>query len=91
MNNEKMMFSRSMYWRRVRRLTGLLLALWFGATFLIIFFARELSGFSVFGWPFSFYMAAQGLTLLYLLILFTYVRRMRRLDKAFKSEIGNVQ
>ena len=52
------------YWERLRRLTFALLALWFLATFLIIFFARELSGIMVFGWPFSFYMAAHGLPLM---------------------------
>lgn len=55
------------------------------ATFSIIFFARELSTVSFFGWPFSFYMAAQGLTLLYVVIVFVYAKRMHYLDKMLKD------
>ncbi len=73
------------YWRRVRRLTIALLASWFLLTFGVIFFARELSGFTLFGWPFPFYMAAQGLTLLYLIIVAVYMMRMRRLDRLLKN------
>src|SRR3712207_5774491 len=46
------------YWRRNLRITGILLAIWFFVTYVIGFFARELT-FKFFGWPFSFYMAAQ--------------------------------
>jgi len=55
----------------------------------MIFFARELSTFSAFGWPFSFYMAAQGLTLLYVALVGLYARRMRRLDKQLHNETRN--
>lgn len=79
------------YWRRTRRLSLQLLVVWFLTTFLIIFFARELSNFTVFGWPFSFYMAAQGTTLIYVLIVGIYAWRMRRLDKSFKGEDTNAQ
>ena len=51
----------------MRVLTFSLLSIWSGASFSIIFFARELSGLSLFGWPVSFYMAAQGSILIYLL------------------------
>lgn len=79
-------YNRALYWRKARRFTLVLVALWFGATFGIVFFARELMGFTVFGWPFSFYMAAQGLALLYLTILAAYVAYMRRLDRLLKHE-----
>ena len=79
------------YWRRSRRLSLQLLLVWFLATFFIIFFARELSDFTVFGWPFSFYMAAQGTTLIYVLIVGIYAWCMRRLDKSFKGEGTDAQ
>jgi putative solute:sodium symporter small subunit len=88
-DSAKNMQHRATYWQRARRLTFLLLAIWFAATFGIIFFARELSSFSVFGWPFSFYMAAQGLTLLYVVLIGLYASRMRRLDKQMKNETRN--
>lgn len=68
------------HWARVRRLTLALLLLWFIFTFGVIFFARELSGLTLFGWPLSFYMAAQGSTLIYLLIIAFYALAMKKLD-----------
>jgi len=82
---------RNLYWRRARRITFTLVALWFFSTFGIIFFARELSGFTVFGWPLSFYMAAQGLTLLYLVIVAAYAVHMRRLDRMLKNEAADAK
>ena len=68
------------YWRRVRALTLLLLLLWFAVTFGVIFFARELAGLALFGWPVPFYMAAQGTTLIYLLIIGVYALVMKKID-----------
>lgn len=79
-------YKRDTYWRRVRLLTATLLLAWFLLTFGVVFFARELSAFTLFGWPFSFYMAAQGLILLYLAIIALYVKRMRRLDQLMKGD-----
>jgi len=60
------------YWRHTRRLTTALLACWGALCFGVLFFARELSALTFFGWPFSFYMAAQGLTLSFVMILAIY-------------------
>lgn len=80
---------RNAYWRRVRLLTAALVAVWFLLTFGVVFFARELSGFTLFGWPFPFYMAAQGLILLYLVIIALYMKRMQRLDRLMKGDIND--
>jgi putative solute:sodium symporter small subunit len=66
-------------WRRCLRLTALLLAIGFAVTFGVSFFARELS-FDWFGWPFSFWMAAQGALVVYLALVVFYAWAMRRLD-----------
>jgi putative solute:sodium symporter small subunit len=71
----------TLYWRRTLRLTGVLLLLWFGVTFGIAFFARELD-FDFFGWPFSFWVASQGALLVYLVLVGVYAVAMRRLDEA---------
>lgn len=68
------------YWRRTLRLTAVLLAVWFVATFVVSWYARELS-FNFFGWPFSFYMGAQGSLIVYLLIVWVYARSMNALDR----------
>ena len=77
------------HWRRVRRMTGWLLAGWLLATFCIIFFARELSGLSVFGWPLSFYMGAQGSLIIYVVIIWYYARAMGKLDDEYGVAEGD--
>ncbi len=74
------MISTQRYWQRVRVLTLALLLLWFAVTFGVIFFARELAGLTLLGWPVPFYMAAQGTTLIYLLIIGIYALAMKKLD-----------
>ena len=71
---------RAALWRRIQRLTLLLLAVWFGVTFAAIFFARKLAGLTLFGWSVSFYLAAQGALLVYLAIVGIYALAMRSLD-----------
>ena len=78
-----------LYWRRVRALTLLLLLLWFTVSFGVIFFARELAGLTLFGWPVPFYMAAQGTTLIYLLIIAVYALAMKKIDA--QANIQNSQ
>ena len=77
--------ARALHWRRTRAITGVLLALWLATTFGTVFFARELQGLSVFGWPLSFYLAAQGSLLIYLAIIGAYAWMMRRADRQFES------
>jgi len=70
------------YWQQTRRLTLALLLLWFLVTFVGAFFARDLR-FGFLGWPFSFYMAAQGALLVYLFIVYVYARLQAQRDAAF--------
>ncbi|MDI3510721.1 DUF4212 domain-containing protein [Hydrogenophaga bisanensis] len=76
---------RIRYWRTTLRLTLGLLVLWFLVTFGVSFFARELD-FTFFGWPFSFWMAAQGSLLIYGIIITVYAVAMGRLDKALEEQ-----
>ena len=68
------------YWRKNLRITAILLAIWFVVTYVVSFFARELS-FTFFGWPFSFWMGAQGALVVYVAIIWYYARYMNRLDQ----------
>lgn len=70
------------YWRRSLRFSAALLVIWFVVTFVVAFFARELS-VSLFGWPLSFWIGAQGSILVYLAIVAAYARHMSRLDREF--------
>ena len=78
---EQAINTRVAYWRKNLRITAALLAIWFVVTFVVTFFARELR-FSFFGWPFSFWMAAQGALLVYLALIGFYAWFMNRLDLA---------
>jgi putative solute:sodium symporter small subunit len=69
-------------WRRSQAVTAWLLAVWFVVTFGVAYFARELSGLLL-GWPFSFWVAAQGALLIYLLLVVVYAGAMRRLDERY--------
>jgi len=72
------------YWRSNLRVTALLLLVWFMVTFGVSFFARELS-FRFLGWPFSFWVAAQGALLVYGLIIAFYAWYMDRLERSLRE------
>lgn len=76
------------YWRRNLNITAVLLVVWFVVTFVVSWFARDLS-FSFFGWPFSFYMGAQGALIVYLAIIFFYARYMNNMDIEYGVEEGD--
>jgi putative solute:sodium symporter small subunit len=71
------------YWRQNLKLTSILLGIWFVATFVVIWFARELNELIFAGFPLAFYMGAQGSLIIYILIIWFYARRMNALDKTF--------
>ena len=73
---------QSEYWRKNLRVTAVLMVIGFAVTFVVAFFARELS-FDFFGWPFSFWMGAQGALLVYLALVWFYARYMNRLDREY--------
>jgi putative solute:sodium symporter small subunit len=68
------------YWSKNLRITGILLAIWFVVTFVIGYWARDLN-FTFFGWPFSFWVGAQGALVVYVLIIWYYARAMNKLDQ----------
>ena len=67
------------YWRKNLRITAILLGIWFVVTYVVAYFARDLS-FTMAGWPFSFWMGAQGALVVYVVIIWFYARYMNKLD-----------
>ncbi|WP_223851317.1 DUF4212 domain-containing protein [Cupriavidus pauculus] len=67
-------------WRRNLRWIASLLAIWFVVTFVVAWYARELR-FAFFGWPFSFWVGAQGALIVYVLMAALYAWRMNRADR----------
>lgn len=79
MNEPAIPENQRRHWQRNLQLTAALLCVWFIVTFVLVFFARELD-FRFFGWPFSFWVAAQGALLVYLGLVAYYAWAMSRLD-----------
>jgi putative solute:sodium symporter small subunit len=74
-------YSRTRYWRHNLLLIVGLLCVWWLVTFVPAYFALELSQYFIFGWPFSFWMAAFGGPLFFLLIVGLYAWWMARCDQ----------
>jgi putative solute:sodium symporter small subunit len=74
--------SHKQYWQKNLRMTAFLLAIWFVVTFVVGYAARDLN-FTFFGWPFSFWVGAQGALVVYVLIIAYYAHYMNNLDKEY--------
>ena len=70
-------------------MTGFLLGIWFVVTFVVSFFARELSGITILGFPLGFYMGAQGALIVYVVIIWFYARYMNALDQEYGVHEGD--
>jgi len=77
--------ARARHWRRTLRLTAALLLAWFVVGFVVTWFARELD-FPCLGWPFSFWVAAQGGVVVFVVLIAVYARRMARADRRLADE-----
>lgn len=76
------------YWRINLRTTSILLGIWFAATFVVGWYARELNEIILLG-PLGFYMAAQGSLIIYVAIIWFYARYMNTLDRKFGVDEGD--
>jgi putative solute:sodium symporter small subunit len=78
------------YWSRNLRTTGVLLFIWFVATFVVGYFAREINAAvpNFFGWPLGFFMCAFGSLVIYVLIIWYYASYMGRLDREYGVDEG---
>ncbi len=77
------------YWSKNLRLTSVLLAIWFVVTFVVIWYARDLNEFTLAGFPFAFYMGAQGSLIIYVAVIWYYARRMNQLDQEYGVHEGD--
>ena len=76
------------YWKKTLNITAILMVVWFVATFVLGYYARDLN-FDFFGWRFSFYMAAQGSLIIYVVIIWFYARYMNNLDHEYGVDEGD--
>jgi putative solute:sodium symporter small subunit len=71
------------YWQRNLRLTWVLLAIWFFVTYVVAFFAPALNHIVILGFPFGYYMAAQGALIVYVVLIWVYAHKMNRMDREY--------
>ena len=79
------------YWRKNLFITAILMVIWFIATFVEAWYARELNQYSFLGFPLGFYMSAQGSLIIYVLIIWYYARYMNKLDLEYGVDEGDEQ
>lgn len=74
------------YWHRNLLIISILLVIWLVVTFVPVYFAIGLSRLFLFGWPFSFWMAAIGAPASFLALIGWYAWYMDRLDQRQRQE-----
>lgn len=76
------------YWRKNVRITIILMVIWAVITYGVGFYARELS-FNFFGWPFAFWVGAQGALAIYVVMIGFYAWYMNKLDQEYGVSEGD--
>jgi len=79
------------YWRKNLLITAVLLIIWFIATFVEGWYARELNSITFLGFPLGFYMSAQGSLIIYVAIIGFYAWYMEKLDKQYGVHEGDLE
>jgi len=79
------------YWRRNLVVTAILLLIWFIATFVEGWYAKDLNSISFLGFPLGFYMSAQGSLIIYVAIIWYYAHYMNKLDVEYNVQEEELQ
>jgi len=69
------------YWNRTRNLMFIMMALWLFFSFIIHLFVDSLNNIVILGFPFGFYMAAQGSLIAFVIMLFWFARKQNSIDE----------
>lgn len=75
--------NREMHWRRTRNLMVTHLVIWFFFSYVIHFLAPLLYQVTLVGWPLSYYMAAQGSLIVFVVQLFLFVKQQDKIDREY--------
>ena len=86
---EKSFTNKNDYWVANLKLVTSLLLIWFFVSFGCgILFADYLDQFTFFGFKLGFWFAQQGSIYVFVILIFIYINRMKKLDKKFKNSSG---
>ena len=78
------------YWRSNLKILSILLSIWFIVSFGFgIIWSDSLDQLQIGGFKLGFWFAQQGSILIFVAIIFIYIRLMKKLDQDFKEEIDD--
>jgi putative solute:sodium symporter small subunit len=76
--------SRQDYWKANLRLVGLCLSIWFVVSYLFgILLVDQLNAITLGGYQLGFWFAQQGSIYVFVVLIFFYAARMRKLDREY--------
>jgi putative solute:sodium symporter small subunit len=75
--------SKQALWGRTKRLTLALGALWLAVNLAVLWFARDLNAWRLFGFPMGYWLAAEGTLFVYLGIIVVYALVMDRYEASY--------
>jgi len=71
------------HWAKTKRLTMIVLAIWFVFSYAIHWFADSLNSMSFLGFPLGYYMAAQGSLFIFVVLIWWLARSQEKIDEEF--------
>ncbi len=72
------------YWKENLRYIFIILAIWFGVSYIAgILLADALDAIKIGGFPLGFWFANQGSLVIFVFLIFIYVKLMNALDKKY--------
>ena len=75
------------YWKANIRLVSVLLLIWFTVSFGFgILLVDFLDQFQFFGFKLGFWFAQQGSIYIFVILIFVYIHRMKKLDETIRNE-----
>lgn len=80
------------YFREKNRFMILYFVIWFIVSYGVVLFAETLSNITINGFPFHYFMGAQGAVLTFIILLFVNAKVSDRIDKKYGiDEAENVK
>jgi putative solute:sodium symporter small subunit len=71
------------HWKKTSNLMFIMLGLWFFFGYIVHMFVHVLNKIVILGFPFGFYMAAQGSLIAFVAILFVFAKKQDQIDREF--------
>ena len=76
---------RRIHWEKTRKLTWIVLVIWFVFAFVFPWFAKELNAFSFLGFELGYYFPVQGSLIVFVLLIVVQNLLQDKIDDEFGS------